>query len=158
MANSVLQDRQGPDWPLGLIACATPGTPVGIMSLVDPSSYNAPETASSSSASGQAQGAEYTVTAYQIIFQPCRAGASHGLATPTGNVYICRKGAAGSGNRDDPGVIIAALSLLPGSTAALAPAFTLTSAARNRDSFSPYRYYIDADNAGDGCIVTLIIQ
>jgi hypothetical protein len=34
MANSVLLDRHGPDWPLGFIKVVTPGTPVGLMSLV----------------------------------------------------------------------------------------------------------------------------
>jgi hypothetical protein len=74
------------------------------------------------------------------------------MQTNTGNVYIVRYGdkGAGSGNRDDPGVMVAVL--LPGQTLFLA------SAPANRNVYSPYRYYIDADNANDGALVTGIVQ
>lgn len=148
---SIQKDFNGPDWPLGLILCATPGTPVNIMSLVDPNSVDAPQTPTP----GTPGANEYTQRAYRINFQPCKAGASHGLAVNTGNIYIVRKGipGQGSGNRDDTGSIIAVLP-----TAATLPIFSLEAAPLNRDVFSPYRYFIDADNAGDGCLVTLLMQ
>lgn len=148
MPNTVLQDKAGPDWPLGLIVVATPGTPVNIMSLVDSSNVNAPQTATP----GTAGADEYTSRCNQIIVQGVRAGASHGLRDNQGNVYLLRFAAkgAGSGNYDDPGVIVACVK--PGTT------FVLQPSALNRDVFSPYRYYIDADTAADGALVTLIIQ
>ena len=145
---SVQKDYQGPDWPLGAIAVATPGTPVNIMSLVDSGNVAAPQTATSYSATSAVP--EYTVRAQKIIFQAVKAGASHGLANNTGNIYICRKGVQGAGNRDDYGSIIATIA--PGAT------FVLEAAALDRNVFNPYRYSIDADNAADGALVTLIIQ
>lgn len=143
MANSVHQDRQGPDWPLGSIAVPTPGTPVSIMSLVDSGSVNAPESATSSTSS------EYAPRAQQIVFQAFKAS-----VTPPTNataIYIVRKGVGGgSGNRSDLGTIVAILS--PGTT------FILSSSALNRDVFNPYRYFIDADSANDACQVTLLMQ
>ena len=68
------------------------------------------------------------------------------MTVNAGNVYIVRK----SGNRDDTGTIIKVLS--PGET------FYLASAPLNRNVFSGYRYYIDADTAGDGALVTGIVQ
>jgi hypothetical protein len=147
MANSVFRDKQGPDFPLGLIVVPTPGTPAELMSLVDATDANEPESATSTTSD------EYTIRAQQIIFQAYKAGAAHGLVPNTGNIYIVREaGTAGGGsaNRDDYGAIVAVLT--PGQT------FTLGSAALNRNVYSPYRYRIDADNAGDSCNVTLIIQ
>lgn len=148
MANTVLKDRQGPDWPLGFIANVTPGTPVNIMSLVDPTGVNDP----ASPTPGTPGADEYTPRCNQIVFQGVKPGASHGLQPNTGNVYIVRFAAkgAGSGNRDDPGVIVG--MIFPGGS------YELASAPLNRDTWSPYRYYIDADNSGDGALVTLIIQ
>jgi|SRR5271154_6358767 len=148
---SVHKNKQGPVWPLGLIVNVTPGTPVGIMSLVDPLTYNAPEQAT------LPQSAEYSERAYQINFTACKAGAAHGLQINTGNIYIMMKGVAGVGNRDDYGSCVAVLP--PGATTGISfPTFALTAAALNADVFSPYQFYIDADNAGDSCLVTLNIQ
>lgn len=146
MANTVLADIQGPDWPLGFIKVVTPGTPVGIMSLVDPSSINDPSTQSGTTSQ------EYTQRCQQLLFQAMKPGASHGTQENTGNIYIVRFAAkgAGSGNRDDYGTLV--WTLEPGTNLFLA------SAPLNRNVFSPYRYYIDADNANDGAQVTLIIQ
>jgi hypothetical protein len=148
MANTVLQDRNGPDWPLGFINVVTPGTPVNIMSLVDATNVNDPATATP----GTAGANEYTPRAYQINFTGVRLGASHGLRDNQANAYVVRFAAkgAGSGNYDDPGVIVAVIK--PGQT------FVLTAAALNRNVFSPYRYYIDADTASDGALVTMLIQ
>jgi hypothetical protein len=144
MALSVMKDKQGPDWPLGAIIVVTPGTPVGIMSLVDPNSYNAPETATGT------HSAEYSELCQQIMFQGFKSNAGTGMLQNTGNIYICRLGVQGSGNRTDFGAIVAVLA--PGQT------IFIGSAPRNRDTFSPYRYYLDADNANDSALVTLFVQ
>jgi hypothetical protein len=145
MANSVHQDKQGPVWPLGNIAVPTPGTPVRITNLVDSGNVNAPESTTSSTSD------EYTVRAQQIIFQAYKAGAAPPRSgANTGNIYIVKKPLAGAGGVGDIGTVIATLA--PGQT------FILGSAALNRNVYSPYEFYIDADTALDGCQVTLIIQ
>jgi len=144
---SVQKDRQGPDWPLGLIVVAAAGTPVGIMSLVDPASVNDPSTATPP-ATGTSLSNEYTERANQIMIQGYRAGA-HGLVNNTGNIYVMRKGVQGAGNRDDYGSMVVAIA--PGQTFSLGPS------ALVKDVFSPYRYFIDADNAGDSALVTLLM-
>lgn len=144
MANSVHQDRQGPVWPLGNVAVPTPGTYVSIMSLVDSTYVNAPETPTGANVN------EYTNRAQQILFQGFKAGAAPPkLATNTGNVYVVRV-PQGSGGRSDVGTVIAVIP--PGGS------FILGSAALVRNVFNLYEYYIDADTAADGCQVTAIIQ
>ena len=146
MANSIMKDKHGPVWPLGNIIVAAAGTPVNIMSLVDSTLRDAPETGTQT-----AVGYEFTNRAQQIIFQAFKAGAGPpSLAVNTGNIYIIKKGGSGSLNATDKGAIIAVLT--PGQT------FTLASAPLNRNVFSPYEYYIDADTTNDACQVTLIIQ
>lgn len=152
MANSVLQDPQGSDWPLGNIVVTAPGTPVRITSLVDSSAVNAPETPTTTTAfpaGGQSSTAdEFTRVAQQIIFQAFKAGAGPPkLALNTGNIYIVRKGGTGVA---DIGIVVAVLT--PGQT------FVLGSSAMVRNVFSLYRYFIDADTANDACQVTAIIQ
>ena len=141
MPQSVLQDFYGADWPLGFIAVAVVGTPVGIMSLVDPNSYNDPVTPTNSLL--PAQGQVRSPTCNSMLIQACRIPAGgHGLDVPTGNVYLLRKPqGAGSGNRDDYGAMV--LMLTPGESA-----IHLASA-------SPYKYFVDADNVGDGALITL---
>jgi hypothetical protein len=146
---SVEIDVNGPDWPLGMIAVVTPGTPVSIMSLVDPSAVNAPNQATSTPGTTTAGQFEYSPSVQQIAFLAVKAGASHGTQNNTGNVYIVRKGVQGAGNRDDYGAMVWALG--PGQN------LFLSSAPLERNVFSPYRYYIDADTAGDSCLVTLLI-
>ena len=143
---SVMEDEYGPDWPLGMITVSSPGTPVGIMSLVDSGSVNAPNTATTTGTTGEY---EYSPSVQQIFFQAVKAGASHGTQNNTGNIYIVRKGVQGAGNRDDYGAMV--FSLSPGAS------LFLSSAPLERNKFSPYRYYIDADNAGDSALVTLLI-
>lgn len=146
MAQSLMVDIYGPDWPLGFIKVVTPGTPVGVMSLVDPNAYNDPLTLT------QAQSFEYTPSCQQIFFQAVKPGASHGLQNNTGNIYLVRfagRNAGGAGNRDDYGAIV--WMLAPGAN------LFLSSAPLERNKFSPYRYYLDSDNANDGALVTLII-
>ena len=149
---SVHKNRQGPIWPLGLVTVAAPGTPVNLMSLVDAAQVNAPGTATSTTSD------EYAPRCYSITITACKAGASHGLQANTGNIYIMLKGVQGAGNRDDYGAMVGVLS--PGlvSTNVLFPQIVITAAALNRDVFNPYDFYVDADNASDGCLVTLEIQ
>lgn len=145
MTASIQQDPNGPDWPVGNIIVVTPGTPVGLMSLVDPASVNDPARATS------ATSAEYTRRAYQIQFQGVRANGSGGMAYNNGFVYILRRPVGvGTGDRNDPGSIVKVLA--PGET------YFLDAAPTNRNVWSPYRYFLDADNAGDAAQVTLIIQ
>jgi hypothetical protein len=143
MANSVQRDIHGPDFPLGFIGVTTPGTPVCIMSVVDPTNQWAPTNTAY----------PYTIRAQQIFFLPQKpGGGSLGTANNVGNVYIVRlPNGAGSGGRLDSGCVI--MTLPPGGNP-----FFLGSAASVRNVFGPYRYYIDADNAGDGVFPTLIIQ
>ena len=154
MPNSIHKDKQGPDWPLGNIVVVAPGTPVSIMSLVDPNSLNASgsasPTASANNTGAPAGGNEFTERCQQIIFQAYKSAGANGLNTNTGNIYIVRKGVgAGTGNRADLGSIVAVLQ--SGQT------FSVGSSALVKDVFSPYRYFIDADNVNDGCQVTLFI-
>jgi len=149
MANSVEKLPYGPIWPLGNITVATPGTPVGIMSLVDPSAYNQPETPSSTNSY------EYTVAAQQILFIAQKPGASHGTQVNAGNVYLVMYAArtgSGAGNRDDMGTLIWTFANTAGSNLFLA------SAPLDRNKYNPYALYLDADNAGDGCSVSLLIS
>jgi hypothetical protein len=114
------------------------------MSVVDPTSDNAPETATSPT------NYAYTVRAEEIMVQAFKP-ASAGTQLNIGNIYIVRRGnGGGSGNRSDTGSIVA--TLVPGQT------LFFTAAAVNRNVWSPYRYSIDADFAGDGAFITLIVQ
>jgi hypothetical protein len=146
LANSVHQDRQGPVWPLGSILVPTPGTPVNIMSLVDPTSINAPETPTP----GTAGANEYTNRAQQVIFQAFKSGGATRLAANAGNIYIIKKPLAGAGGTGDVGTVLWVLT--PGQT------WSLGSAALNRNVFNLYEYFIDADSVNDGAQVTAIIQ
>jgi len=149
MAPSVQQDRHGPIWVLGQIFVTSPGTPVDIMSLVDSTLRDAPENAvgGATVSGGGAVGAEYTNRAQQIIFQAFK---NNPAVNNTGNIYIIKKGGTGTLNRSDTGAIVVVIA--PGNT------FVLSSAPLDRNVFSPYEFFIDADNANDACQVTLIIQ
>jgi hypothetical protein len=145
MANSIQRDKYGPDWPLGFIGVSSPGTPVGFMVNVDPGAYADPSTPTSINTP------EYTVSCEEIVVQAFKPGAGTGLQLNTGYVYITRIAVPpGSGGRSDTGSTV--MVMLPGQT------LFLTASAMNRNVWSPYRYFVDADNAGDGVIVTLIIQ
>lgn len=146
MPNSVLKQIGGPDWPLGQIVVPTPGTPVGIMSLVDPTSVNAPQTQSSASS------LEYTpARAMDIIITPVHSLAP--FVANTGVIYLLRKNSAtvGTGNRADPGVIVLALT-------ATAGPFHLSHASSTLEiRFNGYDYFLDADTASDGALITLLL-
>jgi hypothetical protein len=154
MAQSNYRGYNGPFLPLGAIAVVTAGTPVAIMSLIDPTSLNAPETATPAFSANNTGAAvavnEYTVTCQQIIVQGFKSNSGSGLTPNTGNVYLMLKGAGGSGNRTDFGAMV--LCVASGLTAVLA------SAPTNVNVFNPYKLFLDADNANDGALITLVIQ
>jgi hypothetical protein len=146
MANSVFKTAQGTFWPVGNIAVPTPGTPVSLMSLVDSANTNAPETPTSTLTDEYTRG-----TCQEIFFQAYKAGAGPPrLTANTGNIYIVMKPLAGAGGVADTGNIIAVIP--PGQS------FTLSSAALNRNVFSPYEILVDADTAADGVQATLKIS
>ena len=142
MSNSVHKNPYGPFWPLGSIA-PTPGTPLNMMSNVDPTLVDAPETATGPTSK------EYSVRAQQIIIQGVKPNAGTGVTNNTGNIYVILKG-GGSNNHQDYG----AIAFVVGAGLTL----SIGSAALNRNVFSPYELYIDCDTAGDAAQVTLLIQ
>jgi hypothetical protein len=146
MALSVQQQRTGPDWPLGFIGPANIGTPVNIMSLVDPNNYNSPNSQSNVNTS------EYTPRCKQINFQAYHPGNNNnGMVPNTGYIYVVvpRQG-NGTGNRSDSGSMV--LIVPPGGGN-----YSLPTSLADRDTeFSPYRYSVDADVSGEGALVTLI--
>lgn len=147
MANGVAKCPNGPFWPLGNIANVTPGTPVNMMSLVDPSLVNAPN----APVPGTVGAGEFTVRANQIVVQGMKSNGGNGLTNNTGNIYVILKATAspGTNNRSDLGSII--LTVGSGLTGVIAAPATETL------KFNPYLLFIDADNAGDGAQITLII-
>lgn len=143
MANTVLQDRQGVDWPLGYVNVPTAGTPVRLTVNVDANNTNAPETASNSTTQ------EYVFTFQQMMFQGYKPNANtNGMVVNTGNVYIQRfnAGNAGSGNRSDFGVYVSVLG--PGQTLFLSAGYSVN------DVWNPYRYALDVDNNNEGALIT----
>lgn len=136
---SVLYDPHGVDWPLGFIEVLVPGTPVRFTSLIDPTDLNAPENSNRTGATF-----EYTPRFQQMMIQGFKPD-THGMQPNAGYAYVVRKG----GNRDDYGTIVKVLA--PGET------FFLASAPVVKDVFSPYRYYMDADNAHDGALITGLV-
>jgi hypothetical protein len=154
MAQSVYNGYNGPGTiPLGFIQVVTPGTPVRITSLIDPASNNAPETPTPAFSANNTGAAvptnEYTVTCQQIIIQGFTSNAGSGLKNNTGNVYLMLKG-NGTSNRTDFGAMEQCIGA--GLTAVIA------SAPANVNCFDPYKYYLDADNSGDGALVTIVVQ
>jgi len=133
-------------WPLGNIVVSSPGTPVCIMSLVDSTLKNAPENKTTPGVNPSNAIAEYTVVANQVSVQGMKAGAGPPLLTTNvGNVYLVQKKAT-----SDTGTVL--LVCQPGETQVLG------ASALNRNVFSPYELYLDADNAGDGAQISLYVQ
>lgn len=142
MANSVMRDINGPDWPLGLITVAVPGTPVGFMSVLD-------------SAAGDETTKSIFDPEYVPRFKAFLITPAHSLApyvANTGAIYIVRAAAVGgSGNRADAGAIVAVIQ-----QTFLGP-YRFDLAELSLNALSPYRYFLDADTAGDGAIITGLI-
>lgn len=150
MAPGIHKDYMGPIFPLGFIGVVTPGTPVNIMSLVDPLGANNPATPDPSPSSGIAAGLEFPIMAMNAIFQAVKPGVTHGTQANTGNVYVLGPPVSpGAGNRDDTGDIY--FSSLAGQTL---PQFLFPGAGIK---FSPYEIFVDGDSAGDGYFVTLFL-
>lgn len=142
MADSIQNDPLGPDWPLGLILVATPGTPVNIMSLVDTTLANNANVAGTQ---------QYSRASHRIVFTAQKKGVSHGTQNNTGNIYVLRAPVGGAGGRDDYGCYVTVIRPTD-------PPFVLSTSEPNQNTLNPYRYLIDADNASDGCFVTLVIS
>lgn len=147
MANSVYSNPNGTCWPLGNILVGTPGTPVGIMNLVDPNGNFNPTTGTGPTASA---GREWIARCQQIIFTGAKSGGATRLVNNAGPVYIVLKAAAGGGGVADSGQVFKMLQ--PGET------FILSAAAMNVDVLNPFDFFIDGDNGTDGCQVSLIVQ
>ena len=143
MAYSVYQNPEGIDWPLGFVAVPTLGTPVNIMVNVDPANNNSPENANWQTSS------TYTPRCHKVTFQSLKPQpANNGMTMCTGNVYILRAPSGGAGNRTDPGAMVYVLQ--PGGSV------TIPCDESDRAGASPYRYFLDADVAGEGSLVTLL--
>lgn len=144
MANTILQDKWGPDFPLGYVNVTANGTPVRITVNVDANNTNAPETPSNSTTQ------EWQAKFQQIMFQGFKPAANNnGMVPNTGYVYILRfnaNNANTSGNKTDYGVYVSVLG--PGQTIFLA------SGSWVNDVFSPYRYALDSDSNNEGALVT----
>lgn len=143
MANTVLQDRWGPDFPLGYVNVPANGTPINIMANVDANNTNAPQTQSNSTTQ------EWTTRFQQISFQGYKPNANNNGAVPnTGYVYILRSNAAGAGtgNKSDFGVYVEILG--PGQT------IFLSGGSWVNNVWNPYRYSLDVDNNNEGAFVT----
>jgi hypothetical protein len=144
---SIHRERSSPDWPLGYINVPTPGTPVNIMSLVDPAGNDDPATPSTyAGPAGQGK----TPTCSAVTFQGYQPDAGNSTWTPNSDlVFVMRKGTGtNSGNRTDTGSVVAILP--PGGSVTLPE-----SGGEPITSFSPYRYWLDAVSANDGANVVL---
>lgn len=146
MANSVLMDQRGVDWPLGYVNVPTAGSPVNIMVNVDANNNQSPQGANASSTGSW----PYAPTFQQMQFQGYKPAANNnGMIANTGNVYILRANAAtgnNTGNKTDYGVYVSVLA--PGQTLFLASGATVN------DVWNPYRYALDVDNNNEGALIT----
>ena len=154
MSLTIKLDKQGPLWPLGFIKVASPGTPVNIMSLVDPSVLNDPGASNVAVAGAD----EYAWRCTQVVILAVKPGAlPPGVAVNTGNVYVLKRGAnnGGAGTRNDAGMILAAIPT--GTATVFPPLVLLPPIPLDRTWINPYDILIDADTANDGVFVYLVI-
>jgi hypothetical protein len=146
MANSKQQLRGQPVAPIGFVPVPSPGTPVSLMSVLDPSNNNAPTTATGPQTTPYGSRLEYPTSCRGIAFQGYKQGGNGSPVFNAGAVYIMVAAAGGgSGNNIDMGAMIKVLQ--PGQD------FFYPPPDANLDRFSPYYLYLDADNAGDGALV-----
>ena len=135
MGVTVNENKYGMFWTLGLTTVTTAGTPVNIGKLV---SANASTDSTT----------EYADRCAQLVFQGCRAGASHGITTSTGNVYIILKG----GSRDDFGQMLQVLT-----PATFGTPYRWPEVPAPSNGIGLEQIFVDADNVGDGVICTAVI-
>jgi hypothetical protein len=139
---TAIVDYNGPDVPLGFVKVVAPGTPVQLTSVIDPTGVLAPEV------SNKASGPLYPPLRFQQLMltamKPNAQGG--GMQDNTGTIYIVRSGYT----RADPDGMVAIIK--KGVTLFLASAPSVL------DTWNPYRYYVDADNADDGVVVVGIKQ
>lgn len=146
MALSVQKSGGGPVWPLGCIIVATPGTPICVMSLIDPNNLNAPGAQVSGPFPASAK--EWTYNFRGIGIQGYHAAANNnGMVANNGQVYLLSPPSnnGGPGNRSDSGSMIKIIG--PGVD------FFYPSPSPGVDFISPYNLFIDADTAGDGALI-----
>lgn len=146
MANSIQKLRGAAMTPLGSIKVTTPGTPVSLMSYLDPGNNNAPGTPTGITINKYGADTPYSPAVRGIGIQGYHQGANNAITINAGNVYLLVAPAAGgSGNNQDVGAMVKVIS--PGADYFYPPD------AANLDRISPYYLYLDADNAGDGAII-----
>jgi hypothetical protein len=142
MAFSIHRDRTGPEWPLGYVNDSNNGTPVCLMVNVDANNYGAPNSGTNSNVP------EYSSVCRAIGIQGYHPGNNNnGMVNNTGNIYLLRAPAGGSGNRSDPGAMVKIIP--PGGD------FFFTIDGTGQTMFSPYNYFIDSDVNNEGALCTL---
>lgn len=138
---AAIVDYNGPDVPLGWVGVVAAGTPVQLTSVIDPGGTLAPEV------SNRTAGMLYPPFRFQqLILTGMKPKGGGGAENNTGNVYIVR---AGYTRADLDGVV---------AIIAAGQTFFLASSTQITDTWNPYRYWVDADNAGDGVYVVGIKQ
>ncbi len=135
---STQKNRGGPVWPLGFVQVAAAGTPVNLMTNVDPAGNHSPGSGNS----------EYAWTCRGILFGGFKPAANNnGYQVNTGNVYVCVQ-AGNNGNRADYGAI--ALVVTPGNYVPLPVPLPGT------DMINPYQFQLDADVSNEGALAVLL--
>ena len=114
------------------------------MILVAPTLKNAPDV-TNVTASSPGSRSEVTRRGLAIQFQAMKPVSSGGTQNNSGRIYIVRK----NGGRSKPGSIIR--TLIAGET------YTIE-VDRSMNNLSPYRYWIDVDNIGDGAFVSMFVR
>ena len=142
MALSVHQSRTGSVWPLGFVKVTTPGAQVCFMLNTDSANNQTPSAGSNNITE------EYTPVFRGFGVQAYKPAANNnGTVANTGNIYLMFYPAGGAGNRADYGAMI---KTIPSGSDWFFPPEGI-----GADLFSPYSFFLDADNGGDGAIVTL---
>jgi hypothetical protein len=148
MAISVQKLRGAAATSLGFIQVTTSGNAVPLSTNIDANNVNAPGTLNQPVAQFPGTQTEYSPSfrGYKIYgFKPAANNAG-GMVVNTGSIYLLSAPAGtGSGNRSDPGSILAIIGA--GNSETFPPEGTGLTA------FSPYNLYLDADNNNDGALV-----
>ena len=154
MANSIIQDPFGMEWPLGFVQVANNGTPVNVMKNVDPNNNNAPQTSTGIPGSG-VRAAEYAPTCHKLWIWGMKPGNNNnGMVANSGLVYVLRalgpgnSNSGGAGNRSDSGSIIGIV--YPGSF------LQIPAQEMDGPTISPYRYALDVDVDGEGALCVAV--